>query len=125
MFSGAGISVDIRSQVMRSSANENTGDGIAINGGCRVEDCTAENNGSGSGASAVGSGIRVAAGSGSRIEHNHVRDNHRYGVEAGAADVIARNTSGNNGLGQYLPSSGSNFGALQTPATATNSMANF
>jgi len=54
-----------------------------------------------------------------------LRDNHRYGVEAGAAEVIVRNSSGNNSLGQYLPSSGANFGPLQTPATATNPMANF
>ncbi|MDB6024893.1 MAG: hypothetical protein JWM68_1116 [Verrucomicrobiales bacterium] len=125
LSSGAGIVVDIRSQVVHCNVNDNTGDGIAINGGCRVENCSSENNGSGSGAGAVGSGIRVVAGSGSRIESNHVRDNHRYGVEAGAGDVIMRNSSGNNGLGQYLPSSGANFGPVQTPSAATNPAANF
>ena len=109
----------------RCNVNDNTADGIAISGECRVENCMSENNGTGSGAGAVGSGIRVIAGSGSRIESNHVRDNHRYGIEAGAADVIVRNSSGNNGLFQYLPSSGVNFGPLQTPAAATNSAANF
>ena len=116
---------DIRTEVSRCSANDNTGDGIAISGGCQVGNCTVENNGAGSGAGAVGSGVRVASGSGSRIESIHARDNHRYGIEAGAADVIIRNTSGNNGLGQYLPSSGTNFGPIQTPAAATNPAANF
>ncbi len=122
---GAGITTDIRTEVTRCSANDNTGDGIAIFGGCRVENCTVENNGAGSGAGAVGSGVRVAAGSGSRIESIQTRDNHRYGIEAGAADIIIRNTSGNNGLGQYLPSIGGNFGPVQTPSTATNPAANF
>ena len=122
---GYGIIVDIRSRVVRCNLNDNTADGIAISGGCRVENCMSENNGTGSGAGAVGSGIRVFTGSGSRIESNHVRDNHRYGIEAGAADVIMRNSSGNNGLGQYLPSSGVNFGPVQTPAAATNPTANF
>ena len=122
---GMGITTDIRTEVSRCSANDNTGDGIAILGGCVVANCTSENNGTGSGASAVGSGVRVASGAGSRIESNHTRDNHRYGIEAGAADVIVHNTSGNNGLGQYLPSSGTNFGPVQFPATATNPAANF
>lgn len=116
---GAGISVDIRSQVLRCNSNDNTGDGIAVLGGCRVEGCIAENSTTGSGIPAL------PAGSGSRIESNHVRDNHRYGVEAGAGDVIARNTSGSNTLGAYLPVSGVNLGPIQTPSTATNPMANF
>jgi hypothetical protein len=118
VVTGAGITVDIRSVVTRCNASDNTGDGIAVQGGCHVEGCTAEN-------STLGSGIRVMSGAGSRIEANHVRDNHRYGIEAGVGDVIARNTSGNNLLGNYLPASGANFGTLQTPASATNPMANF
>lgn len=121
----AGISVDIRTQVTRCNANDNTGDGIAILGGCRVENCTAENNGTGTGAGAFGSGIRVVSGAGSRIEANQLRDNHRYGVEATSADFIGRNTSGGNAIAAYLPSSGANFGPVQTPATASNPMANF
>ncbi|MBS0658474.1 MAG: right-handed parallel beta-helix repeat-containing protein [Verrucomicrobia bacterium] len=113
-----GISTDIRTQVMRCNSNDNSGDGIAILGGCRVEGCTAEN-------STLGSGIRVVSGSGSRIEANHVRDNHRYGIEATAGDVIARNTAGGNVLGAYLPASGNNFAPVQLPATATNPAANF
>ncbi len=113
-----GISTDIRSQVMRCNSNENSGDGIAIPGGCRVEGCTAEN-------STLGSGIHVVSGAGCRIEGNHVRDNHRYGIEATTGDIIARNTAGGNVIASYLPSSGNNFGPVQFPATATNPAANF
>lgn len=69
--------------------------------------------------------IRVVSGAGSRIEGNHARDNHRYGIEATTADIITRNTAGGNVLASYLPSSGNNFGPVQFPATATNPAANF
>jgi hypothetical protein len=38
--------------------------------------------------------------------------------------VIIRNTSGNNTLANFVPSAGTNFGPLQSPATATNPFAN-
>ncbi len=75
---GAGITTDIRTEVTRCSANDNTGDGIAIVGGCRGRELSSSKT-TGRAAEQRPSVPASAwrAGSGSRIESIQTRDNHR------------------------------------------------
>jgi hypothetical protein len=115
---GMGILTGIRANVSNCTANDNQNDGIRVGGDSIVRECHASHNGQGVSAA----GIR-ALGTGSRIDGNQVRDNNGTGILASTGDIIVRNTAGGNTT-QYSPSSGSNFAPIQTPATATNPMAN-
>jgi hypothetical protein len=115
---GIGILTGIRANVSNCTANDNQSDGIRVGGDSIVRECHASHNGKGGSAA----GIRTL-GAGSRIDGNQVRDNVGTGILAGSSDVVIRNSAGGNTT-QYSPSSGSNFAPIQTPATATNPMAN-
>jgi hypothetical protein len=114
-----GISTGIRSTVKECTTISNAASGIVVKGDSVVIDSHSSFNGRGSSAAGI-----LVSGAGSRIEANHVRDNNGYGIGAGAGDLIIRNSAGNNST-NYFPSSGSNFGPIQSPATATNPFANF
>ena len=116
---GTGISGGIRMMIKDCNAIRNRADGIAVGGDSVVIGNHASFNGQGGAAA----GIR-AAPSGSRIENNHTRDNIGTGILAGTADVIIRNTAGNNSVANFTPNSGVNFGPIQSPGTTTNPTAN-
>jgi hypothetical protein len=102
------------------SANQN--DGIQALGPASIINNTAFDNGKGV---AIGAGIHTL-GSGSYIEGNRVRGNRTTGIrsEGGAgADVIIRNTAGNNPT-NYFPTTGATFAPIQSPATMTNAWGN-
>jgi parallel beta-helix repeat protein len=108
-----------RATVTECTATANSGAGIVVAGDSVVEDSHASAN--------TSDGIR-SSGSGNRLEHNQTRDNGGYGINSTfgpGGDSIMRNTAGGNGAGSYTPTSGSTFAPVQTPATATNPMANF
>jgi parallel beta-helix repeat protein len=119
----SGIEGGERTIVKRCTATNNRLNGILVAGESVVTDNRASNNGAGGGS--PGAGIRTT-GSGSRIEGNQTRDNVGTGILAHpTADVIIRNTSGNNSVSNFNPSSGSqNLGPIQPPATATSPTAN-
>ena len=119
----AGIEGGDRTVVKRCSATKNRFHGILVGGESIVIDNRASDNGPATGN--TGAGIRTKDGAaGCRIEGNQTRDNRGHGIDAEVTDVIVRNTSGNNTLANFVPSGGTNFGALQSPATATNPFAN-
>ena len=116
---GSGISGGIRMDVKDCKAIENRLHGISVAGDSTVIGNHASLNGQG----AAAAGIRTA-GSGSRIDGNHVRDNIGTGILADPNDVVVRNTAGNNSAANYNPSSGTNFGFIQAPSGSNNPMAN-
>ena len=116
---GSGISGGIRMMIKDCNAIRNRADGISVGGDSVVIGNHASFNGQGGAAA----GIR-AAPSGSRLENNHTRDNTGTGILAGTADVIIRNTAGNNSVADFTPNSGINFGPIQSPGTTTNPTAN-
>jgi hypothetical protein len=119
---GSGIVGQIRTVVRHCSAADNRRNGIAVLGDSVVMENRASHNGLGGG-SAAGIDTNTGGGSGSRVEGNHVRDNNGTGILAGTADVVIRNTAGGN-TSNFSPSSGVNFGPIQSPSTATNPLAN-
>ena len=116
---GSGIFGGIRMMIKDCNTIRNRADGISVGGDSVVIGNHASFNGQGGAAA----GIR-AAPSGSRIENNHTRDNTGTGILAGTADVIIRNTAGNNSVANFTPNSGINFGPIQPPGTTTNPTAN-
>jgi len=121
---GVGISADIRTTIEDCTANDNFRDGIQAQGDCTILNNHASHNGIGLGGPAAG--IHTA-GSGSRIDGNQTRDNTGYGIKSDGgpnADMIVRNTSGNNGLGNFSPSTGNAFAPIQNPANLTNTLGN-
>jgi parallel beta-helix repeat protein len=119
---GTGISAGIRALISGCSADENRDDGIAAQGDSVIVNNRASFNGRG-GAGAAAAGIHVT-GAGSRIEGNHTRDTNGIGIRATLADVVIRNTAGNNSEGNFVPATGNNFGPVQNAATATSPTAN-
>jgi hypothetical protein len=100
--------------------------GIVPTADCVIKDCIANAN---------FTGIRTF-GSNNRIEGNHCIGNTSYGIRSfsGTADFIMRNTCFDNGgapnanppaNANYYPSSGTYFGPLSTPGSATSAWANF
>lgn len=110
-----GISGGIRTLVSGCNVNKNTRSGIAVAGDSTLRDNRSSENGE--------HGIDTSFGTGSRIEGNQTRNNFNTGIVASFDDIVIRNESGGNGT-QFSPSSGTNFGTLQTPNTSTNPMAN-
>ena len=104
------------------TANANLSFGITVGGDSVVTDCHASANGV-AGTPAAGINTISVGGTSSRVDGNQVRDNIGYGIQAGSGDVVIRNFAGNNST-NYIPSSGANFGPVQTPSTATSPMAN-
>jgi hypothetical protein len=117
---GSGISTDARAMVKNCSAADNRKSGIVVLSESVVADSRASHNGLGGPAS----GIDSSGGSGSRLEGNQARDNIGTGIVANGADIVIHNSAGSNTVANFNPSSGPNFGPLQTPSTATNPMAN-
>lgn len=116
---GIGILTGTRATISNCTANNNQGDGIRFGGDSIITGCHASSNGQG----AISAGLR-SAGSGSRVDGNQARDNVGTGILASTSDVVIRNTCGNNSVANFNPSTGSNFAPIQTPASATNPLAN-
>ena len=116
---GSGITGDIRTMVRHCSAEENRKSGIVVLG----ESVVVENRASHNGMGVAAAGIDTSGGSGSRVEANHARDNNGTGLLTNGGDVVIRNTTGNNTV-NFSPSSGANFGPLQSPASAASPLAN-
>jgi hypothetical protein len=117
--SGVGISGGTHMLVTGCTATENALDGINV----ADDSILTGNSANANGVDSAAAGIHTTGG-GSRVEGNHVRDNKGLGIFALSTDVIARNTAGGNTGGNFNPSSGANFAPIQTPATATNPLAN-
>ena len=120
---GRGIVTGIRSTVSGSTVTGHGANGILVAGDCIVRRCRADANGGISAAHGIHS-----TGSGSLIEDNTTSSNTGYGIlcDGGAgADTIVRNVSTSNATGNYSPASGTQFGPLQAPNTATSPFANF
>jgi parallel beta-helix repeat protein len=129
---GGGISTDAGCTIKDCTVKDNRGAGILVTGSCRIADNTVTNNGNGN-TGTNGDGIATTA-TDNRIEGNNASFNKGYGIRSSSAnaDVIIRNTSFNNhgtaGTGttaNYNPSTGTYFGPLSTPASATSPWANF
>lgn len=120
--SGTGIYAAQRALISGCKANDNRDYGILVDGDSVVVENHVSLNGQRTPTSPR-AGIFVTGG-GSRIEGNHSRDNNGTGILATPADVIIRNTAGNNSVVNYNPSSGSNFAPVQSAATTTNPLAN-
>jgi hypothetical protein len=126
---GHGIRMGLRGIVKQSTATQNRADGISVAGESVVVENRASQNGAGSGSA----GIRTTnqSGSGSRVEANHIRDNNGAGIIASGADVVIRNTAGNNSpFGNYCdillnPLSGPNVGPIGTVASTAHPAANY
>jgi hypothetical protein len=121
---GVGISADIRTTIEGCNVNDSHQDGIQAQGDCTILNNHVSHNGIGLGGPAAG--IHTM-GSGSRIDGNQTRDNTGYGIKSDGgpnADLIVRNVSGNNGLGNFTPTSGNSFAPVQNAATMTNPSAN-
>lgn len=116
---GSGITGDIRVVVRHCSAEENKKSGIVVLG----ESVVVENRASHNGLGVAAAGIDTSGGSGSRVEANHARDNIGTGILTSGSDVVIRNTTGANTV-NFSPASGVNFAPVQTPASATNPLAN-
>jgi parallel beta-helix repeat protein len=110
-----------RNTIIHCTANGNNQDGIRFGGDCVILENYASANGQGSVFNGA-AGIR-ALDAGNRIEGNQARNNKGAGISANAGDVVIRNTAGANTT-NFNPSSGTNFGPLQSPSTATSAMAN-
>jgi hypothetical protein len=117
---GSGISTDARAMVKNCCAADNRKSGIIVLSESIVVDCRGSHNGLGGPAA----GIDSSSGSGSRLEGNQARDNTGTGILASSGDIVIRNSAGANTVANFNPSSGPNFGAIQTPSSATNPMAN-
>jgi hypothetical protein len=118
---GSGIVTDILCVVRHCSASDNKKSGIVVLGASTVSENSVNHNGIGGPAA----GIDSSGGFGSRIEGNQARDNIGSGIvtNSGGLDVVIRNSVGGTVPG-YNPSSGPNFGSIQSPIGATNPMAN-
>ncbi|MFL6530242.1 MAG: hypothetical protein ACJ8KX_07205 [Chthoniobacterales bacterium] len=92
----------------------NKGDGINVGTYCVLTENQSNNNGT--------DGI-FATNNLNRIENNHTNFNGGIGIHAGA-DWVIRNTSSNNGGGNFLPTAGGDIAPIQTASTATNPFAN-
>src|SRR4030095_12280695 len=106
--------------VRQCSATDNGKSGIVVLG----ESIVIENRASHNGLGGAAAGVHSPGGSGTRIEGNQTRDNTGTGILASGADIILRNSAGNNTVANFKPSSGPNFAPLQSPSTETNPLSN-
>jgi parallel beta-helix repeat protein len=107
---GSGILIVDHATVRGCIAQANRGDGIRVGGDCVIAENHASENGQGTTASA---GIRFTGG-GNRVESNQARDNLGRGIWANTsstANIIIRNTAGNNAGGNYNYPAGTVVGA--------------
>ncbi len=109
----------IRVTVTDCTVNQNGGNGVRVGGDSIVTGCHASANGT----SGRAAGILTTSGAGSRVEGNQVRDNFGYGIQAGSSDLVVRNYAGNNST-NFIPSTGANFGPIQSASNMTNAMGN-
>ena len=119
---GDGINAQQRALVTGCKANDNRDFGIFAEGDSVIVNNHVSLNGQRS-PTGVRAGIRVT-GAGSRIEANHARDTNGIGIHATTADVIIRNTAGNNSEGNFVPASGANVGPVGNVSGATHPLAN-
>lgn len=124
---GKGISGGVALIITDCTVYFNGGDGITVNQSCQVISNNASSNVNG------GAGIRTV-GFGNRIDNNHCVGNASYGIKSAGptTDIVIRNDcSGNAGVvvagsnANYSPNSGTYFGPLGLPSTATSPWANF
>ena len=113
---GSGISTGVRAMVKDCTATENRENGIVVGAESIVIDSRGNHNGLGGATFAAG--IKASSGAGSRIEGNQARENTGYGVLAALGTVVIRNTAGANTVADFQPSTGANFGPVQSPNTA-------
>jgi parallel beta-helix repeat protein len=118
---GMGIDADSGVTIKDCTTRSNVADGIRVASNCLVTGCTSSSNGLASG---FGDGIRTS-GDNNRLDGNHVVGNSLYGIRSSSTNFVIRNTASGNGTANYNPSSGVNFGPLQTVQTATSPWANF
>jgi len=138
-FDVEGVVLGDNGQIFQCVANANSDHGIFAVLGCTIKECAANGNGIGINVSEGGSvvmnnsasgnavGIQTT-GTGNRIENNQTINNSEYGINSSGgpgADIIVRNTASGNGMANYIPTTGTTFGPLQQPATATSPWANF
>ena len=115
-FTGTGIYVNGSNGTIKDCASSgNKGDGINVGSNCILADNQCNNNGV--------DGI-FASTSLNRIENNHVNFNGGAGIHSGGGDWIVRNTSSNNGGGNFVPATGADIAPIQIASTATNPFAN-
>lgn len=129
---GSGIAGGVRTIVKQCTASQNRLDGISVAGESVIVDNRASENGQGR-APLNAAGIRTtnSAGSGSRVEANHARDNIGRGIMANSNDVVIRNSAGNNTVANYRNQAdaaltGPNVGPIgNLTTTSSNPHANF
>ena len=117
---GFGISGGYSSLVRNCQVIHSSLSGIVVQDDSMVVDNLVIRNGNFSLAAGI---ITLLGGAGNRVEGNSLRYNNGTGINASAADVVIRNSVGGSTT-NYNPSSGTNFGPIQSPSTATNPMAN-
>jgi hypothetical protein len=137
---GAGFNLGSYGQIRQCMANGNNSDGMDGMSSCTVRECIANNNVLGgismhtlsiitdNDATANGSDGIETFGAGSRIDSNHTFNNESFGIYSNGnadADIIVRNISRDNYVGDYFPTNGTTLGPLLSPATATSPWANF
>jgi hypothetical protein len=121
--SGFGIQVASRAAVTECVASQNRNDGIRAVSACYLSNNTTDGNGVGT----TAHGIHTT-GANNRIDSNHADDNSGNGIRSdsgGGVDMTVRNSARNNLAGNYSPSSGSTFGPIGNPETATSAWSNF
>ncbi|MFL6530607.1 MAG: hypothetical protein ACJ8KX_09075, partial [Chthoniobacterales bacterium] len=96
------------------TASANKGAGIRVTANSVISENQCNGNGV--------DGIFAATGL-NRIDSNHAQFNSQVGIHAGS-DWVVRNTSSNNGGGNFVPASGADIAPIQTASTATNPFAN-
>ncbi len=113
---GMGIYVNGSNTTIKdSTCDNNKGDGINVITDCVVTENHCNSNGA--------DGIFSSGGGVCRIDGNHANFNSGIGIHS-SFDWVIRNTSGSNGGGNYVPTSGPDIAPIQTASTATNPYAN-
>jgi len=136
----SGFFLGSHGQIIQCVADTNA-NGIWVQTGCTVKDCVANGNYIGIEASGNDNVLEdnhasfngddgILTGNASTedsIEHNHTTGNGNYGIYSyvPGANVVVRNTSNNNAVGNYYPTNGNTFAPVQLPAAATSPWANF
>ncbi len=89
-----GLSMGAGCRITDGTSNANGGDGMQVGDDCYVTDCTCDGNGVSP--TIIGSGIHTT-GNGAHIDGNHMTDNERGMIIAGAGNLVIRNTFSGNG----------------------------
>jgi hypothetical protein len=125
-INASGTTIDMNGFQISGAGSGGGSAGILILAGsqCCVKNGSITNIGTGTNSD----GIR-SLGSNNQIDSSVTIANHGYGIHTGATDPEIRNiATGNMGTGanaNYSPASGSLFGPLGSPGTATSPWANF